>query len=799
MKKTIIAQVMLAVFTLLVVLSGCSKDSATPNINGETVYPAKGRIQLPAGSSLAMSDLTVLSCLSSVAPATDGGFSVDEPDTGPALVTVQDKQGHLILMGFVDGADDTIAEISAKSTAAAILFQQLCVYSLLPANWKEALAVIMADANTAALADVIALRLAADPAVFETEDAQIRAAVVAAAEAMLPVSMRSPSSQKLTGRLATGVASTLASSDAASILVTSAPLQSGIQVGANPDGDGIILTNNYRRHAWYWVYVTGYQNADGQDIPYDMSEWVDVTNGYLSATNGLAGALGASLDAWYGNVAYQPVNSPTIDVSFTPSDAKKMYLTVVTASYGRNSQTLPGAIAGDAAKENAWYAGHEGMLGIGLVKDFLFPAIFTFVPANALGRLTGKQLTDLSWDLIGACTQAGFDATTALATLDWNGASWAIIKGVATDEQLREKVAALIATRVLSNYSQKTSGLIAGSAKLAMKALKVIDYAYLGIDYVAIERDCAKSDTYNYFTVTASKPVVRIEPNPATVRPGESVDLTTYKDVNTAGAYEYIYTTTATQVGYLNTPGTYRVTGENPTVTFYCNPGATAGDTATVNVEVKRFLTTNSGTSQVTIGKASVTIKVEEGQVYDAAADFSLAENPNGAWSYGQSASVGGQIALYSTNMVDSLGLSVWYGSTDNYTPSVAKNTTGQAINNATHSITWPAGALSFHPSRYNQQSVVRWTAPEDGTCAIEASFTLLDAQANNVDVHILHNGSSLMNTVISGYLGSTSFSTENPIDVQAGDTIDFAVGYGSNSFLNDTTQLEAKITFTGE
>jgi hypothetical protein len=286
-------------------------------------------------------------------------------------------------------------------------------------------------------------------------------------------------------------------------------------------------------------------------------------------------------------------------------------MAVVTASYGRKSQTLPGPITGDAQKESSWYKGHEGMLGVGLVKDFLFPAIFTFVPANALGRLTGKQLTDLSWDLIGACTQAGFDATASLATLDWNGASWAIIKGVATDEKLRETVGALIATRVLSNYSSKTSRLIAGSAKLLMKALKVIDYAYLGIDYVAIERDCARSDTYNYFTLTAVPPVVRIEPSPACVHPGMSVNLTTYKNIATAGSYTYSYSTKG-KYGTLSAGAQSGIAFDSTseTVTYNCKPDAAVGATETVKVVVERRIVTDSGYQMNTIGEATVNITV---------------------------------------------------------------------------------------------------------------------------------------------------------------------------------------------
>ena len=524
-----------------------------------------------------------------------------------------------MLMGFVDGSSATVAEISAKSTATALLFQQLCVYTIMPSAWSDALAVITADPHTDTLAAVIATRLAADSTALEGNDTQIRAALVAAAEAMLPAGMQSSGRTAIATARAAGpqiAARVAVSRSVAAIQVTSLATQSGIQVGANPDGDGIVLTNNYRRHIWYWVYVTGYQDKDGNNHPYDADAWVKVTDGYLSATNGLAGALGSAIDALWNNVAYKPVNSAPIDVTFNPTDAKKMYLAVVTAGAGSKSLDLPAELANNP-NAGSWATGKSGMQAVTFVKDFMLPALFTFLPASAVGRMTGRQLTDFSFDMISLCTQSGFDASTAIASNDWWGALKTVGKGIATDSELRAKLGTLIATKLLTKYSSaQVADLLTNVAKMLHAALKVADIAYLGIDYVAVAKDCAQSDVYNYFTVTASVPPVRIEPSPATVHPAMSVDLTTYKGIDTPGAFSYHYTTEGKQ-GHLAT-GTQTgndVKTSNSTVTYVCNPDAKTGATETVKVEVERSVTTDTGYRMDTVGSATVTITVTAAKI----------------------------------------------------------------------------------------------------------------------------------------------------------------------------------------
>lgn len=181
-------------------------------------------------------------------------------------------------------------------------------------------------------------------------------------------------------------------------------------------------------------------------------------------------------------------------------------------------------------------------------------------------------------------------------------------------------------------------------------------------------------------------------------------------------------------------------------------------------------------------------------QSYNAAGDFSTASNPNGAWSYGWSSTLGSGFNLSSiaTNGYAGLALDGWLGTSDaSGTPYVLHNNTTHPVTNAVS--VYQPGQLAEHPGSQGQYSIVRWTAPISGTFSIAATFSGLSSAGDSVDVHILHDGSSIFNSTVIGSPSPATFSGLQ--SVLAGDTIDFAVGFGSNgNNFDDTTALSATI-----
>ncbi len=189
---------------------------------------------------------------------------------------------------------------------------------------------------------------------------------------------------------------------------------------------------------------------------------------------------------------------------------------------------------------------------------------------------------------------------------------------------------------------------------------------------------------------------------------------------------------------------------------------------------------------------ASASVTVVSGFTYvdndDIARDFSLA-NPSPRWTYGAEPSRGGTFTAYPTLSVNT-GLDVWGGA-----PSLWHNPNTATINVATNYT--PAGKLGLHPGPSGENSVARWTAPFAGTYRVEGSFTGSDnVYPTTTDVAILRNNNAaapLFTATIASYGVPSPFGID--VAVNAGDTIEFTVGYGGNGYFGDATLLDAVIT----
>ena len=108
----------------------------------------------------------------------------------------------------------------------------------------------------------------------------------------------------------------------------------------------------------------------------------------------------------------------------------------------------------------------------------------------------------------------------------------------------------------------------------------------------------------------------------------------------------------------------------------------------------------------------------------------------------------------------------------------------------------WPPHQVCLHPGPNGEFSAARWTAPASGQVAINARFTGVPKIPATTDVHVLHRDRPLFDSLInvSGYSNSAAYSGR--IVVAQGDTVDFVVGFGNQSYGGDTTSLEASLQF---
>jgi hypothetical protein len=136
------------------------------------------------------------------------------------------------------------------------------------------------------------------------------------------------------------------------------------------------------------------------------------------------------------------------------------------------------------------------------------------------------------------------------------------------------------------------------------------------------------------------------------------------------------------------------------------------------------------------------------------------------------------------------VGLAIWNGEAGPE-PCAARNETNHDVQGP--GIVWKPGQVSLHPGPDGQCAVMRWTAPQAGQYAVNARFTSI-AEKATTDVHVLHQGKAIFDDAINVGDRGNEAACEKTVSVNAGDTIDFVVGWGNGNYGGDTTALTASI-----
>ncbi len=185
-------------------------------------------------------------------------------------------------------------------------------------------------------------------------------------------------------------------------------------------------------------------------------------------------------------------------------------------------------------------------------------------------------------------------------------------------------------------------------------------------------------------------------------------------------------------------------------------------------------------------------------QTWDATADFSLAANPNGAWSYGYAAYDGSAYALMTIpdpNAYDFSGFKAWLQA-PGAVPCVAKNT--DPVNTY---VGWAPGVLGIHPGPAGtaiEHAVVTWTAPANGYYQFTSSFTYVgggDGAGPSVTKNI-RLGPGVYVGIKSGVIDTSApvMTWNETLILVAGDTISWAINSAGNHG-GDSTVLSAEVT----
>jgi PEP-CTERM motif len=176
---------------------------------------------------------------------------------------------------------------------------------------------------------------------------------------------------------------------------------------------------------------------------------------------------------------------------------------------------------------------------------------------------------------------------------------------------------------------------------------------------------------------------------------------------------------------------------------------------------------------------------------------------PFGTESYGWSTGLGTPFVVDTTPST-ALGFNIWAPAAYStnpalYTPAVFYNPTGSI--SATSNI--PPGSMVLHPGQAGQYAILRVTdSPISSPQTISLTGQFWSAYSNppsTTDVHILKNGIPIFNGNVNGFGSAFDVPFSLLVNVAPGDNLDFAVGYGGNGYISDTTGITANWTVVPE
>ena len=206
-----------------------------------------------------------------------------------------------------------------------------------------------------------------------------------------------------------------------------------------------------------------------------------------------------------------------------------------------------------------------------------------------------------------------------------------------------------------------------------------------------------------------------------------------------------------------------------------------------------------------------------EAAVYNAVSDFSVLNNPNGAWSYGEGTAGssftaftnsslygGGNGAAQAISFTGSTNVEYWQSSNPTYLVPLIGENKGAGASTCCNTVLIPTGVVWMHPGT-SSDAIVQWTAPVAGEYHFSGSFELLDNNPSGIIGEVYANSSQLVSDTLTNPGSNLGLQTPGQsaafsgnVFLNAGGTLSFAVN-NDGSVFNDSTGLTATITAVPE
>lgn len=163
--------------------------------------------------------------------------------------------------------------------------------------------------------------------------------------------------------------------------------------------------------------------------------------------------------------------------------------------------------------------------------------------------------------------------------------------------------------------------------------------------------------------------------------------------------------------------------------------------------------------------------------VFDATADYSITNNPNGVWSAGYKSTLSSPFVVYDQTGYVANSYSYWNSSTaSNQVPIGAMNFYKNFSNAPIYGLA--PNMIALHPGPLNQYSILRFTAPKAANYYLQLQF--FAGNTGDTDGFAILNDNSA-NPLFYAATTNTSPTFSSYLNLNLGDFVDVVVGSKGN------------------
>jgi hypothetical protein len=610
---------------------GCSSSSKSAGATAPppdlTVVRTTGHVDLPPG--VTMAGVQVKSLYGEGSVKGDDSFSLATLDRARSLAAAIGPGGEAVLLGFLKEGETTL---DVHSTAAVLACQAIGVGLYLGAEQEAFVDALAASTTLGPLEDAVAAAIQArGEGWLDPTDTGLSSALAGVAAQYLATTSTAGAAATAAHAATRGPAATDSlraprpPGSTHGAIVTPTARVSGLQLVADGVGSAVVK-NSFRRRAYLYVGRVSYKDQGGTSVEFPMD--LEPRPIRIPPVKGLDAALKTVGTAILGNADYyDPVSTDPIAVPLVPPSTAR------STTYQLSALGLARNVAGVSGLSAELRSGYWEVASTTLVLDVVVPVITNLVLPQYAKEIDKaaqfKGTTGMLRDVLGALS-AQTDIRNKAESGDVAGAMSDSFKFIVSSGTFRNLILEF-GLRVLEESGTSVDGYtpewIRGATEKVVSYLTQVDVLFKGFDTAVQAWDLVSCNAVETWTLEVTSGQVRLNPSPAHVDRGYTVDLmASVIDAETDALFTYRW---AAQPRYgVITDGIHPSPwaggdSSSKTLTYQPSDAANGGDEDAITVQIWKGGINDA--NRAAVGSATSTVIINPETIEITPADHRVA------------------------------------------------------------------------------------------------------------------------------------------------------------------------------